>query len=159
MENDRGIFERGLGKGLLICGCVAAVGVAAWAIWGAVAPSGAAEQSRRRVFVCAETGKGFPIVLEPGMSIPYRSPFSGKDTGFPAELCFWTADGKVTDEPTPVLMNVFAGKDGPTFCPDCDRLVVSHNPRPGPGATPPPKREASKAQQQPQQPKGRDGSQ
>ena len=42
-------------------------------------------------------------------------------------------------EPTWVLVNEFVGRPGPTFCPDCGRLVVGHNPAPGEGVKAPPK--------------------
>jgi hypothetical protein len=60
------------------------------------------------------------------------------NTGYPAEACYWTADGGTKTEPTWVLMNAVLGKPGPTFCPDCGRLVVARNPMPGPGVKPPP---------------------
>ena len=71
---------------------------------------------------------------------------SGKKTGVPAEACYWTADGGTKKNPTWVLLNELAGKPGPTFCPDCNRLVVGHNPAPGPAggaaiAKLPPKRD------------------
>lgn len=101
--------------------------------------SEAAQISAERVFMCAETGKPFELELEAGMKIPTHSPHSGKDTGYPAELCYWTADGKTKSEPTAVLLNSVTGKSGPTFCRDCSRLVVGHNPSPEPGMSPPPK--------------------
>ena len=53
----------------------------------------------------------------------------------------WTKDGKIKQDPTPVLLNEYAGKPGPTFCPDCGRRVVAHNPPPVIGAKPPPTKE------------------
>jgi hypothetical protein len=94
--------------------------------------------ARERVFICAETKKPYEYELVAGSRIPAPSPFSGKDTGYPAELCYWTKDGKTKEEPTPVLLNRYLGKSDPTFCPDCGRLVVGHNPMPRPGAQPPP---------------------
>jgi hypothetical protein len=91
--------------------------------------------------VCAQTGKAFTVELKDGLSIPVRSPYSGQQTGYPAELCYWTKDGKPKDEPTAVLLNSWVGKRGPTFCPDCGRLVVGRNPEPAPDRKPPPTRE------------------
>jgi hypothetical protein len=71
-----------------------------------------------------------------GQSIPIKAP-SGNNSGYPAELCYWTKDGQAKTDPTPVLLNVLVGKPGPTFCPDCGRLVVGHNPRPGAGVKAP----------------------
>jgi hypothetical protein len=92
-------------------------------------------------FICSETGKAYTHVLVLGDSIPLYSPYSGKNTGYPAEFCYWTADGHIKDTPTPVLLNSYIGVPGPTFCPDCGRLVVARNPRPGPNSKPPPTRE------------------
>lgn len=109
-------------------------------IWLQIKPSNAIADSRKCIFVCSETGKAFtgtPEIGEPPILI---SPYSGKRTGYPAELCYWTADGKVRKEPFPVLLNEQIDKAGPTFCPDCGRLVVHHNPMAEPGRTPPPTR-------------------
>lgn len=89
-----------------------------------------------RWFVDASTGQPFQVELKVGMTIPVKAP-SGGD-GYPAELCYWTADGGTKSVPTKVLLNSWIGKPGPTFCPDCHRLVVEHNPAPGPGVEPPP---------------------
>lgn len=98
-----------------------------------------ANASTRRVFVCSETGKAFEVTLKPGMTIPVKSPYSGKDTGYEFnEVCGWTADGKVANKPTYVLLNRTVGKPGPTFCPDCNRLVVADNPPAEPDRKPPP---------------------
>lgn len=91
-------------------------------------------------FVCAETGKSFAHTLQIGETLPIMSPYSGKKTGYLAELCFWTKDGKIKKDPTPVLLNHFRNQPEPTFCPDCGRLVVGHNPPPFPNSTPPPTR-------------------
>lgn len=91
-----------------------------------------------RMCICTETGKTFRHRLEPGESLPYYSPYSGKNTGLPAEPCYWTKDGGTKSEPTWVLINEYLHKPGPTFCPDCGRLVIGHNPPPGPGVQPPP---------------------
>ncbi len=119
---------------LLIAG--AAVWIAHWWKQGDLPPSAFA-----RTYICTETGKTFQHQDKQGEIYPILSPYSGKNTGVPAEPCFWTADGGAKKEPTWVLLNSLAGKPEPTFCPDCGRLVVGHNPRPRPGAKPPPKRE------------------
>ena len=89
-------------------------------------------------YVCSETGKAFKHKNVLGESFPIRSPYSGKETGYPAESCFWNVDGTTKTEPTWVLLNQAIGKPGRTFCPDCGRLVVGHNPRPGTNSNPPP---------------------
>jgi hypothetical protein len=100
--------------------------------------SEAAAMSADRVFICAQTMKPFEHTLEFGERLPVKSPHSGANTGYRAELCYWTRDGRVKKEPTAVLLKASLGGKGPTFCPDCGRLVVGHNPRPKDGDAPPP---------------------
>src|SRR5690349_12851813 len=64
----------------------------------------AASWSRDRVFIDAKTGKPFDHTLKVGDKIPVKAP-SGDNTGYPAELCYWTKDGKAKEDPTPVLLN------------------------------------------------------
>lgn len=97
--------------------------------------------SINRLFICTETGKPFHYAIKMGDTFPVRSPYTGRMTGYPAELCFWTKDGAIKGDPTPVLLNEYMGISGPTFCPECGRLVVAHNPAPRPGSRPPPTRE------------------
>jgi hypothetical protein len=91
-------------------------------------PSAAARTSAERTFICAETKKSFGYTLKAGDMLPVRSPHSGRNTGFPAEACNWSSDGQVSARETFVLLNSHVGSDEPTFCPDCGRLVVGHNP-------------------------------
>jgi hypothetical protein len=136
----REFFRTGKGKNAAIGLVIVALGVCAWSIWGTLGDGEAAQMSAERVFVCTETGKAFDLELKAGMKIPVRSPHSGKDTGYPAELCYWTADGKVKEDFTAVALNEQLGKWGPTYCPDCGRLVVRYNPKPTDGSKPPPKK-------------------
>ena len=115
--------------------------VVVWGVKRNFGDSDGASSSRERVFICAETLKPFNHDLKEGEGVPVYSPHSGKQTGYPAELCFWKKDGTVKDSPTAVLLNEWAGKKGPTFCPDCGRLVVAHNPAPHAGSKPPPLKE------------------
>jgi hypothetical protein len=95
--------------------------------------------ANERVVVCSETGRWWTINLKPGMTFPIDSPYSNKKTGHLAEAsCNWTADGKVGDKTTYLLLSETTGRHGPTFCPDCHRLVVRDNPKAAPGRTPPP---------------------
>src|SRR5262252_3895942 len=119
-----------IGSGLAL----ACAGYSAYSSWG----SSPASISAHRVFIDADTNKPFNIELKTGMTVPVASPYSGKNTGFPAEMCYWTKDGQPKDTPTPVLLNSYKGSHDPTFCPDCGRLVVGHNPHPMPGSKPPP---------------------
>lgn len=107
--------------------------------------------STDRIFMCSETGKPFHLTIKPGMMMPVESPYSGKKTGYQAALCYWTKDGQLKKDPTPVLMNEFAGKKPPTFCPDCGRLVGPQAPPPMPGVKPPPTEAEYKAWVQGQQ--------
>jgi hypothetical protein len=100
-----------------------------------------ASDSRDRIYIDAETGQTFTHRLQIGDTTPLESPFTHKKTAYPAELCYWTKDGKRKHDPTPVLLNKLKGKKGPTFCPDCGRLVVSMNPV---GLNPPPTEEEYK---------------
>jgi hypothetical protein len=118
---------------------VAAVAVFV-AIRRAFGPPPEVTAANRRVFVDVETGKPFTYELKIGDMIPVQAP-SGKQSGYPAELCFWTKDGKIREEGFAVVLNEELGKTGPTFCPDCGRLVRGHNPRPQEGDKPPPLKE------------------
>jgi hypothetical protein len=108
-----------------------------WSVIHYLGPSPAVVASTRGQFICAETGKPFALTITPGMTLPVRSPHSGKNTGYPAEFCYWTSDGNTRTEPFPVLLNSYLGKRDPTFCPDCGHLVRSRNPLPVPGSPPP----------------------
>ena len=92
--------------------------------------------STHRIYVDTN-GKPFKVTIEAGVSV--KAPDGGP--AYPAELCYWTKDGKVKDSPTAVLLNLYVNKPGPTFCPDCGRLVVPNNPFPLPGTKPPPTKE------------------
>jgi hypothetical protein len=138
MTGVREFLNTTAGRVVAIALMAVALLVSGFVIWNSVGASEAARLSRDRLFICSETGKQFECELKAGMSIPTRSPYSGKETGYPAELCFWTKDGKTKSEPTAVLLNRWVGKPGPTFCSDCGRLVVGHNPAPGPDVRVPP---------------------
>lgn len=153
MKGAREYFASGGGKTLAIGAAVVAVVLLVWVAWANFRNSDAAT-ANERIFIDATTGKPYNLSLKAGMAIPAAAP-SGKETGYPAELCYWTADGKPKDEPTPVLLNEWAGKAGPTFCPDCKRLVVGHNPRPGPGRSPPPTEAEYATKHKPGQREGR----
>lgn len=80
-----------------------------------------------RVYIDDATGKTFTHDIKAGETLPVEAPSGGR-TGYPAEACYWTADGSVKSEPTWVVLNAMKGSKGRTFCPDCGREVVSHNP-------------------------------
>lgn len=91
---------------------------------------GLAEQGNARNFLCVESNKPFEHVLEAGEIEPITSPFTGRKTGWMAEACYWTRDGKAKKTPTLVVERRRMGLEGETICPDCGRRVVGHNPRP-----------------------------
>jgi len=129
-------------------GLVAFVLVAAGMLFYSVRGFGrsdAAAATSERPFIDAETGKTFAYKIKMGDTFPVVSPFTGKRTGYHAEACYWTRDGKIKKEPTYVLLNKYKNKSGPTFCPDCGRLVREMNDPPIEGAPPPPTEEEYKA--------------
>jgi hypothetical protein len=136
MAESSSFFDKPAGKIVAGIVLVAGIGLILWTILTSAA-GGAAAAANRRLFVDAATGKSYWVDLDDVSDVPAQVPGGGK-TGYPAELCFWTADGKTKDEPTGVLLNETVGKSGPTFCPDCKRLVVGHNPPPADGVPPPP---------------------
>lgn len=133
----RRLLRQPLGATLGIAATLVCIAAGVWTVWHALKPSPAIAASTKGLYICAQTGKAFSITITPGITVPVQSPYSGTKTGYPAELCLWTRDGQIRSEGVPVLLNVFIGKRGPTFCPDCGRLVRSRNPRPVPGKPPP----------------------
>jgi hypothetical protein len=136
------------GRIILAVIILVALGVAGYELIGFFGASTTAQDFNRRWMVCTETGKAYQVDLATISVLPAHSPFSGKDTGQPAELCYWTADGQPKKEPTPVLLNKYRGLPEPTFCPDCGRLVVERNPGAEPGSRPPPTRAEQETYQQ-----------
>ncbi len=120
--------------------CLLAAGYVVWLVAGRSGGS-APDAAYYRMYVCVQTDKPFRHRVQVGDTCPILSPFSGKETGYPAEACYWTADGTLKKDPDWVVLNDLQGKHGPTFCPVCGRLVVGHNPDPPPGSRPPPTRE------------------
>jgi len=139
-ENSSGLREflnSPKGRTLSIAGGLVMVALAIFLLRRNVGPSEAEAISRDRMFIDAKTGKPFAHEIAMGETIPVTAP-SGDKSGYPAELCYWTKDGGTKADPTPVLLKSYIGQSGPTFCPDCGRLVVGHNPMPQPGSKPPP---------------------
>ena len=124
--------------GIGLAAAVVLVGIiAAYMSLRGVMTSEAAALSADRVFIDAKTGKPYELELKEGMPMPAPAP-SGGNTGYPAEKCYWTRDGKTKKDPTFVLLNIYKGSKEATFCPDCGRLVVGHNPPPAEGRSAPP---------------------
>lgn len=125
------------GKAIAVIIAIVALGLMYVSFRANFGGSDAAQSSATRNFIDSKTNQPFAHTLKAGETLPLDAPSGGK-TGYPAELCYWTKDGKIKTEPTAVLLQQTLGKPGPTFCPDCGRLVVLHNPAPQPGDKPPP---------------------
>jgi len=119
--------------GMIVIG----LALAAWSVYANLGPSEIAQLASKRVYICSETGKTFSHAIADGENIPTDSPYSGNKTGYPAEACYWTKDGKIKSDPTYVMVGFYLGKSEPTFCRDCGRLVKPRNPLPTEGAPPP----------------------
>lgn len=140
MEKVREFLQSPAGKIVATTVGVLAVAYLAWTIAG-FGGSDAAAAANGRLFIDSETGETFRHTLKSGDKVPLENPTTGKRTAYQAELCYWTKDGSIKEEPTPVLLKEAIGEEGPTFCPECDRLVQRHNPVPAPGSTAPPTRD------------------
>lgn len=136
----RRLFESSAGKGTAIAFCLAATAVAVYFCFSFF-KGDTPDFAQYTTYVCAETGKAFRHKNMMGETLPIYSPYSDKNTGYPGEACYWTSDGRIKAEPTWVLLNEAVGKAGPTYCPECGRLVVGHNPKPKAGSMPPPLRD------------------
>ena len=144
MDKARKFLDSTGGKALGIALAIAGVAGLYFAGRSWFGKSEAARMAGERVFICSETGKSFNHTMKVGEAIPVICPHTGRNTGYPGELCFWTADGGVKTEPTVVLLRNLVGERGPTFCPDCGRLVRAQNPRPENSSGPPPRKEQYK---------------
>lgn len=105
----------------------------AWYYLGGNSP---ADTAAVRVFVCAETGKEFEHKIVENEEEPVKSPHSGKMTGYSGEPCYWTKDEagkyKAKTKPTWVVLKKRINPESRerTYCPDCGKEVVGHNPLP-----------------------------
>lgn len=115
-----------------IVGSVVAISLCGWIIARQVAGGGDPRgETNQRVVIDAETGEVLKTYrIRENDGAPYANPNTGRRTLFPAEMCFWTRDGKAKLTPTYVLLAEYAGRKGPTVCPDCGRNVVARNPAP-----------------------------
>jgi len=116
---------------------LAALSLAGWSI-AQYFKADSFDEANSMICIDSETGQSFKHRKVEGESIPFLSPQTDRNTAYPAEMCYWNADGSLRKEPFPVLLNSCAGKQEPTFCPDCGRLVRGHNPVPRQGSRPPP---------------------
>lgn len=113
---------------------VVLIGVIVVVVWSQFRDDPITRNANSRVFVCVETGKHFSHDLEPGELEPIESPFTGRRTAWMAEACYWSkgenGEWKAKKEPTYVVLKKRMGIDEKTYCPDCGREVVGHNPLP-----------------------------
>ena len=137
----RGILNGPAGRAITVVFLLAVTGIAGYVCYTYLRQDATAAAVENPFFVDVESGKSFHQRISADLHVPCKSPFTGKDTGYPAELCYWTKDGKPKADPTAVALNETVGKGGPTFCPDCGRLVVHHNPPAVDGGRPPPTRD------------------
>lgn len=118
-------------KAIAIAAAIGIIALGIFIVTNFLGGQDASAASNSRVVIDSETGEVNKTFRVPdGKSFPYENPKTGRATLYPAEACFWTKDGQIKDEPTYVLLNEFAGKSGPTICPDCGKPVRSHNPYP-----------------------------
>jgi hypothetical protein len=118
-------------KAFKVGAIVVAVLILGGGVWIGLSQAGGSKvNTAERIMICSETLQSFSYEAGPDETAPFPSPHSGQMTGWPAEKCYWTKDGKAKLEPTYVLLNEYIGKSGPTLCPDCGRRVVRHNPKP-----------------------------
>ncbi len=137
----RNVLNGPAGRIVTVFFIVAALAAAAYVTYSNTRQNPAIDLVQNPVFVDSETGKSFHQALSVDLKVPCKSPDTGKMTGYPAELCYWTKDGQSKADPTAVILNETLGRPGPTFCPDCGRLVVHHNSAPAPDVRPPPTRD------------------
>jgi hypothetical protein len=110
---------------------VALVAVAVFIVITFTGGESAASVSESRAVIDSETGELIEkFKLPDGKASPYVNPKTGRNTLYLAEPCFWAKDGTIKEKPTWVLLNQYAGKSGPTICPDCGKPVRAHNPYP-----------------------------
>jgi hypothetical protein len=133
-------FFRGTGGKVAAVALVIAAGFAVWySARNSFATDPAMAMSTDRWFADTD-GNTWKQKVAAGDMLPAKSPKTGKMNGYPAELCYWTADGQPKAVPDAVLVKSEWPElkdDSPTFCPVCHRLVKFHNPTPEQHPEPP----------------------
>src|SRR4051794_29559264 len=104
MDGDTsGFFQTKIGRVVSFVIVCLALAVLAYFVIPLVARSGSeATTANERIYADAsfDPPPPFKIKLHPGMQTPFLPPLPQKQTGSPAELCYWTKDGKPKTEPT-----------------------------------------------------------
>src|SRR5277367_2682368 len=95
MPPVREFLQSGPGRMLSFGAVLIGLCLAGYSIWASIKPSAVLADERMRWFVNIETGKAFQVELGVGQSTPLICPDTGKQTGYLAELCYWTADGQI----------------------------------------------------------------
>lgn len=117
-ERLSAMFASGGAKVGLVVVCVAVIGFGAWRALQEA--SGPPPQWPKVRVMNPETGEKRWFYTAPGAQLP---------AGFhPVEYCFQNACGPAGG--TPVVLNLYLGKEEPTSCPKCGATVVGLNPRP-----------------------------
>lgn len=107
--------------------CVLVLGFGAYMVKGFFSSSG--ELQSGLLIADPETGdKAYIKVDRETPAPPYKNKKTGKMSMYPAEMCYWNECGERGG--TPVVLNEYLDKKGPTKCPVCGHRVVLHNPRP-----------------------------
>jgi len=110
--------------------------VAGGVTWYSLGGKSIEEISAERAYMCSECGYVHEHILQMGERYPVECPGCDRQTFYPAEACYWTKgpDGQWNAklEPTFVVCKnrIDPKTEEPTFCPDCGREVVGHNPPP-----------------------------
>lgn len=104
--------------------------------WRNLASESLADMSSIRSNMCNACSATFDYTPKEGDREPVECPKCGQMAGYSAETCYWTKDANgewiAKLEPTYVILKLRLDPNGgePTFCPDCGKEVVGHNPPP-----------------------------
>ncbi len=121
---------------MLLIGAAVLIVVAVLLAWMRLGGASPAAVAANRAHKCVECGYEFDHTIKMGDKEPYECPECGKMAAHRAEACYWTKDANgewaAKLEPTFVVVKrrVDPTSSEKTYCPDCNREVKGHNPRP-----------------------------